>query len=131
MFFSFLVFALSPDLIDLSRHSILALINAGLLGFFFMSAIPIGFQYAAELSYPVPESSSQGVLLQNGHFFAVLVLLCMNIGGGKNLENVLMTSVTLLFAAILGVLFLKESPIIVTEDERLREAIDKEIVHNQ
>jgi hypothetical protein len=44
---------------------------------------------------------------------------------------VLVTSVTLLFAAVLGVLFLKESPIIVTEDERLREAIDKEIVHNQ
>jgi len=131
VFFCFLLFAFSPDLINLSRHALLALINAGLLGFFFMSAIPLGFQYAAELSYPVPEASSQGVLLQNGHFIAVLVLLCMNIGSGKYLENVLVTSVTLLFAAVLGVLFLKESPIIVTEDERLREAIDKEIVHNQ
>jgi MFS family permease len=131
VFLTFLVFAFSPDLIDLPRHSWVALINAGLLGFFFMSAIPLGFQYAAELSYPVPESSTQGVLLLNGHFFAVLVLLFMNIGGGAYLERVLITSVTLLFAAILGTLFLKESPIIVTEDERLREAIDKEIVHNQ
>ena len=36
------------------------------LGFFVMSAGPIGFQYAAEVSHPVPESTSQGMLLWVG-----------------------------------------------------------------
>ena len=61
----------------------------------------------------------------------VLILLFMNIGGGKHLESVLIASVALLFAATLGVMFINESPIIITEDERLREAVDNEIVHRQ
>ncbi len=132
VFFCFLIFAVTPSLNYLRALSApISMVFAGLLGFFFMSVIPLGFQYAAELSYPVQEASSQGVLLLNGHLMGVLILLFMNIGGGKHLESVLIASVALLFAATLGVMFINESPIIITEDERLREAVDKEIVHRQ
>jgi len=88
----------------------------------------LGYQYASELSFPVQEASSQGVLLLNGHFIGIIILIFMNLEGGRFLEPVLIISVALLFAAVLAVLFIKESPIIVTEDERLREAVDKESV---
>jgi hypothetical protein len=52
----------------------------------------------------------------------------MNLHGGAFLEHVLIVSVALLFAAVLAAIFIKESPIIVTEDERLRAAVDKESV---
>jgi FLVCR family feline leukemia virus subgroup C receptor-related protein len=42
------------------------LCSSFVLGFFTMSAGPIGFQYGAELSYPAPESTSQGLLLLAG-----------------------------------------------------------------
>ena len=132
VFFCFLIFAVTPSLNYFRALSApISMVFAGLLGFFFMSVIPLGFQYAAELSYPVQEASSQGVLLLNGHLMGVLILLFINIGGGKHLESVLIASVALLFAATLGVMFINESPIIITEDERLREAVDKEIVHRQ
>ncbi|HLW22348.1 MAG TPA: hypothetical protein VKZ39_04120, partial [Sphaerochaetaceae bacterium] len=100
-----------------------------ILGFFFQSAIPLGYQYASELSYPAKEASSQGVLLLYGHFVGVVFLVFMNLQGGAFLEHTLIASVILLFASVLGIVFIKESPIIVTEDERLREAVDKESVH--
>jgi FLVCR family feline leukemia virus subgroup C receptor-related protein len=74
----------------------------------------------------VKEASSQGVLLLNGHFMGALLLILMGLQGGAYLEQVLMISVALLFSAMLGVLFLKESPMIITEEERLQAAVDKE-----
>ncbi|MGI6433487.1 MAG: hypothetical protein ACOXZ4_06620 [Sphaerochaetaceae bacterium] len=108
---------------------LLGYVAAGLLGFFFQGAIPLGYQYASELSYPVQEASSQAALLMNGHLLAVLLLLFMNLQGGLFLEHVLIVSVALLAAGSFGILFLKESPIIITEDERLQAAVDKEAVH--
>jgi len=125
----FLVFAFMPILSTIFlKPTIFGFIAAGILGFFFQSAIPLGFQYAAELSYPVKESSSQAVLLLNGHFTGLVLLVFMTVQGGRYLEHVLVISVALLFAATLAVLFIKESPMIVTEDERLRAAVDKESV---
>jgi FLVCR family feline leukemia virus subgroup C receptor-related protein len=129
IFVGVVVFAAIPLLDTLfSSPTIFGFIAAGFLGFFFQSAIPLGYQYAAELSYPVQEASSQGVLLLNGHFIGVILLIFMNLHGGAFLEHVLIVSVALLFAAVLAAIFIKESPIIVTEDERLRAAVDKESV---
>jgi 16S rRNA (guanine(966)-N(2))-methyltransferase RsmD len=44
------------------------------------------------------------------------------------IEHVLIISVALLFAALFGVLFIKESPIIITEEERLKSAIEQESI---
>lgn len=130
VFLGFLVFTFMPvfDRLPGVNTPVIGFIAAGLLGFFFQSVIPLGFQYGAELSYPVQEASSQGVLLQNGHLVGVVILLFMNLNGGRYLEHVLIASVVLLFAALLGLLFIRESPVIVTEDERLKKAAEKESV---
>jgi len=132
VFVGVLVFASIP-LFDtlLESTTLLGYVAATIVGFFFQSAIPLGYQYASELSYPVKEASSQGVLLLNGHLIGVALLMLMSLQGGAYLEQVLIVGVALLFAAVLGVLFIKESPIIVTEDERLREAVEKESVHQR
>ena len=57
-----------------------------------------------------------------------IVLLFMILLGGAFLEAVLIASVVSLFATFLAAFFIKESPVIITEDERLRQAVDKEFV---
>ncbi len=47
-------------------------------GFFIMSAGPIDFQYAAEISFPAPESSSQGLLLLVGQISGVIFIFIMD-----------------------------------------------------
>ncbi len=106
-----------------------ALTGAGLLGFFLMGAGPLGYQYAAELSHPVAETVSQGLLSLNSEFIGVFLVLFTTIRGGAYLRVELFV---MLVAAVAGALVLfriKESPVIITEDERLREAVKKEIVH--
>jgi MFS family permease len=124
-----LLFAFIP-LIIVSRYNHILLAHLGLfiLGFFFQSAIPLGFQYASELSSPVQESSSHGVLLMGGHLLAIPFLMYINYMGGAYVEHLLILSVGLLFASLLGVLFIKESPIIITEEQRLQDAIARESI---
>jgi FLVCR family feline leukemia virus subgroup C receptor-related protein len=52
-----------------------------LLGFALMSAGPIGFQYAAEVTAPVPESFSQGMLLLAGQVSGLVFTAGMSTGG--------------------------------------------------
>jgi len=52
-----------------------------LLGFALMSAGPIGFQYAAETTAPVPESASQGLLLLAGQVSGLAFTAGMSMGG--------------------------------------------------
>ena len=54
-----------------------------LLGFALMSAGPIGFQYAAEVTAPVPESASQGVLLLAGQISGLALTVGMSSGGPR------------------------------------------------
>lgn len=57
-----------------------ALASSIILGFFVMSAGPIGFQYAAEVSYPAPESTSQGILLWIGQLTGMFFVAGMSVG---------------------------------------------------
>lgn len=131
--FGFIAFAFSPIITKWipEASTTLAITFSAILGFFFMGAIPLGIQYASELGYPTPESASQGILLIVGYCMGTIVLLFMVLKGGLFLERVLVVSVAFLFAACLASLFIKESPVIITEDERLRNAIDKESVRSQ
>lgn len=106
-----------------------ALIGAGLLGFFLMGAGPLGYQYAAELSRPVAETVTQSMLSLSSEFVGIFLVLFTTIGGGSYLRIEL---IAMLFIGLAGVLILfklRESPVIVTEEERLQEAVKKEIVH--
>ncbi|RLD76966.1 MAG: MFS transporter, partial [Bacteroidetes bacterium] len=52
----------------------IALISSFILGFFIMSAGPVGFQYAAEVSSPAPEAASQGLLLFAGQISGIFLV---------------------------------------------------------
>lgn len=60
---------------------LLAIASMALLGLALMSAGPIGFQYAAEITTPVPESASQGVLLLAGQISGLVFTAGMSWGG--------------------------------------------------
>jgi cyanate permease len=48
------------------------------LGFFLLSAGPIGFQYAAELTHPAPEGTSNTLLLVSGQVSGIVFILLMD-----------------------------------------------------
>jgi len=90
----------------------LMLASSFVLGFFIMSAGPIGFQYAAEVSYPAPESASQGMLLWVGQLSGMAFVAGMSINNNKYL-GAFMTVFAILTVVIFAViLFIRESPMI-------------------
>jgi cyanate permease len=56
----------------------LLLVSGFLLGFFLLSAGPIGFQYAAEITRPAPEGTSNSLLLVVGQVSGILFILGMD-----------------------------------------------------
>ena len=56
----------------------LLLTSAFVLGFFLLSAGPIGFQYGAEVAYPAPEGTSNGLLLLMGQISGIIFILGMD-----------------------------------------------------
>lgn len=55
----------------------LLLLSAFTLGFSLLSAGPIGFQFGAEITQPVPEGTSNGLLLLMGQISGILFILGM------------------------------------------------------
>ena len=56
----------------------LLLVSAFVFGFFLLSAGPVGFQYGAEVTYPTPEGTSNGLLLLMGQISGVAFILGMD-----------------------------------------------------
>lgn len=110
---------------------VIALIGSGIIGFCLLSSIPIGSQYAAELGHSISEEVIQAMLLLYSQASCALLLIISFIASGKYSGQLLSTMAALLFAAMIGSTFLKESEVIVTEEERLSQVIEKEIVHLQ
>ena len=57
---------------------VLLLISSFIFGFFLLSAGPIGFQYGAEITYPAPEGTSNGLLLLMGQISGIIFILGMD-----------------------------------------------------
>jgi hypothetical protein len=55
------------------------LISAFLLGFFLMPALPIGLQAGAEMTTPIPEGTSAGVLMIFGQAGGIVLILLMSL----------------------------------------------------
>jgi MFS family permease len=94
---------------------LLLLISSFIIGFFVMIAGPIGFQYAAEVSYPAPDSASQGMLLWVGQLSGMIFVMLMSINNNKYLGLFMTLFAILTLFALTGVLFLRESPMIRSE----------------
>jgi MFS family permease len=56
----------------------LLLLSAFVMGFFLLSAGPIGFQYGAEITFPAPEGTSNGMLLLMGQISGIMFILGMD-----------------------------------------------------
>ncbi|MCJ7586347.1 MAG: MFS transporter [Candidatus Aminicenantes bacterium] len=115
----FLVMALAgllPGLIGITFAESYGLLLASgfLFGFFLLSAGPIGFQYAAEITHPAPEGTSNSLLLVAGQISGILFILGMN--ALKSPVSKAMTGSLLILAGltVVGVILatrLRESPI--------------------
>jgi MFS family permease len=93
----------------------LLLAAAFIMGFFLLSAGPIGFQYGAEIAYPAPEGTSNGLLLLMGQISGILFIFGMD--SFKNVDTGSMTApllvlIALMFIGLLLATRLKESPLI-------------------
>lgn len=55
------------------RNLILDYITIGVMGFFMTGYLPIGFEFAAEITYPVPEGTSTGLLNCMAQVFGVIM----------------------------------------------------------
>ncbi len=85
------------------------------LGFFVMSAGPLGFQYAAEISYPAPESTSQGILLWVGQLTGMIFVAGMSIRENQHLGIFMNIFVFLSILVLIATFVLRESPFMETE----------------
>jgi MFS family permease len=95
---------------DPARIYIISLVSSALLGFFVMSAGPIGFQYAAEVSYPAPESASQGILLWVGQLTGMGFVFGMSVQDNRYLGSFMSIFFLMSLLTLAGVLLLRESP---------------------
>ncbi len=87
------------------------LISSFILGFFLLGAgAPVGFQYCAEITWPAPESISQGLLLLTGQISGILFILFMNLAG---MTNAMLVFLVLALINIGLSLALKESKIML------------------
>jgi len=94
----------------------LLLAAAFTMGFFLLSAGPIGFQYGAEIAYPAPEGTSNGLLLLMGQISGILFIIGMD--SFKNpatgsMTVPLLVLIGLMLAGLLLATQLKESPLLV------------------
>jgi cyanate permease len=79
----FIIIALAGATISLigitfAPSYVLVLISGMAFGFFLLSTGPIGFQYGAEITYPISEGTSNGFLLLVGQISGILFIFGMN-----------------------------------------------------
>jgi MFS family permease len=106
--------------ITFAQNYTLLMSSAFVMGFFLLSAGPLGFQYGAEITYPAPEGTSNGMLLMMGQISGILFILGMD--AFKNQQTGSMTASLLVLAGlmVLGLLLstrLHESTLLTGEGE--------------
>ncbi len=119
----FLVLALVgvvPGLVGLTFATTLPLLAASsfVFGFFLMSAYPVGIQYGAEVSYPAPESTSQGIIVLAGQIAGIIFIFAMDglrSGEGASMSTSMVVFVVMTTVMIVVTTFLHESPMIAAE----------------
>lgn len=87
-------------------------------GFFMISTAPLGYQYAAELTYPVPEGTSNSMLTLAGQVSVVFIYgmeALRSPDGSFTLSLMILTGLLLVNAVLIS--RLKESPLIMGPQE--------------
>jgi hypothetical protein len=92
----------------------LLLVSGFTFGFFLLSAGPIGFQYAAEITYPAPEGTSNILLLVMGQISGIVFIFAMDVlkspATGAMTASLLILAVFTIISVILATM-LRESPV--------------------
>ncbi|MBW2650792.1 MAG: MFS transporter [Deltaproteobacteria bacterium] len=116
---SFLILGMvgmTPGLVGLTfagSYPIL-LVSSFVLGFFLLGACaPVGFQYCAEVSYPAPESTSQGLMLLVGQISGIIFIVGMNMVG---MLPFMVLYIALATVTIVITFLIKESPMILSAE---------------
>jgi MFS family permease len=115
----FMILALAglvPGLLGMAYATNYALLLASgfVFGFFLLSAGPIGFQYAAEITHPAPEGTSNSLLLVMGQISGIAFIFAMNAGRSSStgaMTPSLVGLAALSIASAILAAFLRESPI--------------------
>jgi cyanate permease len=122
----FIIIALSGATLGLTGITFatsywLLLISGMVLGFFLLSAGPIGFQYGAEITYPASEGTSNGMLLLMGQISGIAFIFGMNSLKSSLTGSMTMSLIVLIGLMILSILMstrLKESTILIREGDK-------------
>ena len=87
--------------VTFATSSLLLFGSAVMLGFFLVSAMPIGMQYAAEITYPTPEGTSNGLiqLFGQGAVVFVYIMEAMKSSDGSFTPSLLLALALLLLSA--------------------------------
>ena len=92
-----------PGLLGLTFATSAALLfgSAVLLGFFLVSAMPVGMQYAAEITHPTPEGTSNGLiqLFGQGAVVFVYIMEAMKSSDGSFTPSLVLALVLLVVSA--------------------------------
>ncbi len=97
----------------------LVILSSILFGYFLLSAGPIGFQYGAEITYPVSEGTSNGLILLAGQISGIAFIFGMD--AFKSPETGSMTTpliylIVLMVVATITSFSLKESKLLTDDD---------------
>jgi len=103
----------------------LLMASSFVMGFFLLSAGPIGFQYGAEITYPIPEGTSNGLLILMGQISGIAFIFAMD-----SFRSPLTGSMTASLLVLIGLMvvslalafFLKEPKILLTGPQKPPEA---------
>jgi MFS family permease len=104
----------------------LLLVAGFVMGFFLLSSGPIGFQYGAEITYPTPEGTSNGLLLMMGQISGILFIFGMDSFKSPQTGSMTASLVVMIGLMVLGLVlsfFLKEPKTVVTESEKAGNAV--------
>ncbi|XP_071113174.1 choline/ethanolamine transporter flvcr2a-like [Haliotis cracherodii] len=107
---------------DLNRIWIIYLV-AGFLGFFMTGYLPVGYEFAAEITYPESEATSSGILTSSAMFCGMILTLGMR--AVMNRVSILAANITLCSVVFVGVILTA----MVRPDYRRQEA-ETQVVEN-
>jgi len=99
----------------------LLLASAFVLGLFLLSAGPIGFQYGAEVAYPAPEGTSNGLLLLMGQISGIAFIFGMDSFKSPGTGSMTLSLVVLIGLMVLSLLLctrLRESTLMMENVRR-------------
>lgn len=123
----FIVIALAGAVLGLSgvtfaENYYVLLFSGFVLGYFLLSAGPIGFQYGAEITFPASEGTSNGLLILAGQISGIAFIFGMDSFKDKitgSMTQPLIIMIILTIFSLIVTTQLKESPFMTENKEKL------------